>query len=207
VLFGLLFVAGTIQSQSQSSQSEPTTDVNRFLSEFDSLTATFTQELWTTDNQLLETSTGRFMLMRPNRFFWHYETPFEQLIIADGETLWMYDVELEQVTRTALSEVPPGNPALLLSGTSAVETSFDVQQTFEFDGRVWTRLIPKAAGSEFLAVLLAFDDGGPSALELVDGLEQTTRVEFSGVVLNAELDPEQFHFVPPPGADVIGQNR
>lgn len=170
-----------------------------------SLSAEFTQELWSSEHELIETSEGTLRLERPNRFEWHYRLPIEQRILADGERLWIYDIELEQVTVTGLDELGQANPAMLLGGDRGVRDSFDVVESVERDGRDWVRLEPKAAGGDFSSVSIALRDGTPEALEFVDGLGQTTRIAFSEIEINPPFAPGAFEFEPPPGVDVIGE--
>jgi outer membrane lipoprotein carrier protein len=178
--------------------------LDRFLDEVTTLAARFTQELWTADNRLLETASGTFMLSRPNKFRWVYDEPYEQLIVADEKNLWIYDVELEQVTVTAMDRTSASSPAMLLSGDRAVREGFEVVDTFRLEGLDWVRLAPTLAGTDFTSVLIAFDDVTPRRLELVDGLNQVTRIEFEDVVVNPELEKDAFEFDVPRGVDVIG---
>jgi outer membrane lipoprotein carrier protein len=175
-----------------------------FIDEVGTLTADFEQQIWTSDRQLFESAAGTMSLKRPNRFFWHYQTPIETIVVADGEGLWMYDVELAQVSVTALADIAAASPAMLLSGDADLRDGFDVVQTYRLDGSDWIKLAPKAAGADFSSVLIGFNGGLPRHLEFVDGLDQTTRIDFSNVVVNAEIADDVFEFEPPAGADVIG---
>jgi outer membrane lipoprotein carrier protein len=178
--------------------------LDTFLASVDRLSADFRQETWTADNELFETSVGRMALERPNRFYWHQEPPLETIVVADGEALWTYDVELAQVAVTRLDELATANLALLLAGDEDIYESFEVVQTDRVDGHDWVKLAPRTASADFSSVRIAFSEGLPRQLELVDGLEQTTRIEFSDVVVNAPLDERLFEFEPPAGTDVIG---
>jgi len=196
---------------SAASQSSATSDAARglatleaFLDGVRSLTADFTQELYGADQRLLETETGTLSLARPNRFRWSYVRPTELVVVADGTTLWMYDVELSQVTVAPLDETVGSSPAMLLSGDRSVRDGFDVVQTYTLDGLDWVKLAPKADASDFTSVLIGFDGNAPQRLELVDGLNQVTRIVFANVVVNPSLDDGIFRFQPPAGVDVIG---
>ena len=178
-----------------------------FVTEVRSLSAHFDQELWGEGGELLETAAGEFSLKRPNRFLWHYETEPEQYIVADGTDLWMYDVELAQVTRAPLDELAAASPAMLLSGDTGVGDSFEIDRTYELDGVQWVRLLPKGGTGDFSSVLLGFEGGVPIAIEIVDGLDQTTRIEFSDVLVDPELDDRDFVFEAPAGVSVIGADR
>src|SRR5690606_23940389 len=162
------------------------------------------QELWSADDELIETSSGSVALERPNRFRWEYESPYEQLIVADGERVWIYDVELEQVTVSPIDAGANASPALLLSGDEAVRDSFAVVATYTADGIDWVELEPELPGADFVSVTIGFDGGTPRLIELVDGLNQITRIELSEVELGAKLPAELFRFEPPSGVDVLG---
>jgi outer membrane lipoprotein carrier protein len=178
--------------------------LERFLTDVQSLTAEFTQELWTADQRLLETATGTLLLKRPNRFLWNYVEPIEQLVVADGEQLWMYDVELAQATVAPLEESAASSPAMLLSGDQAVSDGFHFVRNYVFDGLEWIELAPKLDGADFTSVSIGFKGEAPQRLSLVDGLNQVTRIDLTNVVVNPQLLDTAFEFEPPAGVDVIG---
>jgi outer membrane lipoprotein carrier protein len=193
------------QQGDQDAAAPPVAAVlDAFLASVDQLSAQFRQETWTADHQLFETAVGRMALARPNRFYWHQEPPLETIVVADGEALWTYDVELAQVAVTRLDELATANFALLLAGDENLYESFEVVQTDRIDGHDWVKLVPRTANADFSSVRIGFSEGLPRQLELVDGLEQTTRIEFSDVVVDAEIDETLFEFDPPAGTDVIG---
>jgi outer membrane lipoprotein carrier protein len=179
--------------------------LDSFLDDVETLQADFEQELWTADERLLETASGSLTLSRPNKFRWRYEEPYEQLVVADANNLWIYDVELDQATVTAMDETAASSPAMLLSGDRAVREGFTVVEAFEREGLEWIRLRPELEGTDFTSVLIAFDeDNAPRRLELVDALQQITRIEFSNVVVNPKLREDAFELDLPDGVDVIG---
>jgi outer membrane lipoprotein carrier protein len=189
----------------------PSTDAARgiatleaFLDGVRSLTADFTQELYGADQRLLETQTGTLSLERPNRFRWTYVEPSELVVVADGAKLWMYDAELAQVTVAPLDETVGSSPAMLLSGDRRVRDGFEVVKTYTDDGLDWVKLSPKAGASDFTSVLIGFEGAAPQRLELVDGLNQVTRIELANVKVNPDLADTLFEFRPPAGVDVIG---
>jgi outer membrane lipoprotein carrier protein len=175
-----------------------------FLAEVRSLTADFRQELWTADQQLLQTDHGTLALERPNRFRWVYREPTQLTIVADGTELKIYDVELAQVTVAPFDDSIGASPAVLLSGDRNVRETFDVAQSYRLDGLDWVKLTPKAGGTDFTSVLIGFDGTSPRRLELVDGLNQVTRIELTNLVVNPRLDADVFDLEVPPGVDVIG---
>jgi chaperone LolA len=203
----LAFVALAGSAGSQPAPSDNAAGLARlegFLSGVESLTADFKQELWTADHKLLQTETGTLALHRPNRFRWTYREPTELTVVADGAKLWIYDVELAQVTVAPLDSTVGSSPAMLLSGDRAVRDGFEVVQTYTLDGLDWVKLAPKTAGSDFTSVLIGFSGTAPRRLELVDGLNQVTRIELDGLAVNPAIDAATFEFEPPSGVDVIG---
>jgi len=175
-----------------------------FLGNMESMTAHFSQQLWNADNQLVETATGEVSIKRPNRFLWSYSSPIEQLILSDGQSLWIYDIELAQATVAPLGDAISATPAMLLSGDGAARESFEVLDYFEASGVSWARLGPVTEGTDFNILLIGFRDSVPEQLELIDGLNQITQIEFSNVKLNPRIENSVFEFTVPDGVDVIG---
>ena len=175
-----------------------------FLADVHSLTAEFEQQLWNADHELLQTDRGALALERPNRFRWIYREPSELTVVADGKTVWVYDVELKQVTVAPFDDSVGSSPAILLSGDRNVREGFDVVDAYRVDGLDWIKLEPKAGGADFTSLLIGFDGTTPRRLELVDGLNEVTRISFEGLDVNPDLDDALFTFDVPPGVDVIG---
>jgi outer membrane lipoprotein carrier protein len=185
------------------SKSEATV-LERFVAEVSDLTAGFEQSRFDADGELIEeVAPGRFSLLRPDRFRWHQEAPFEQLFVADGEYLWYYDVDFEQVTREPLDNIA-GTPALLLIGEGEVGESFEVSELAAVDGLDWIELTPlDAATSDFVSAKIGFDNDVPVVIEFIDTLGDLTRVDFFEIEVNAGLDAAQFQYEPPDGVDLI----
>jgi outer membrane lipoprotein carrier protein len=203
-LLAVCVFAGSAAAQPAAPAEDGFARLDAFLSGVQSLTAEFKQELWTADHRLLQTETGTLALHRPNRFRWTYREPTELTVVADGERLWIYDVELAQVTVAPLDSTVGSSPAMLLSGDRAVRDGFEVVDTYPLDGLDWVKLAPKTAGTDFASVLIGFSDSVPKRLELVDGLNQVTRIELDDLAVNPEIGDGTFEFVPPDGVDVIG---
>ena len=211
-----VFIVAVLTSSlawSQDAVVAPITDdatelLDGYVAAVQSFTADFEQTLFDPDGEQIEseTSSGRFSLLRPDRFLWHYDTPFEQIIVADGESLWVYDVELEQVTRAPLSDLAD-SPAMLLSGEGTVGDRYRVTSAPSSDERRWIELAPvDDRDGDFISAKIAFLDGAPSALELLDGIGSLTRIEFAEVAVNASLSESDFEFVPPAGVQVVGDD-
>jgi outer membrane lipoprotein carrier protein len=203
----LCAVAGVGHAQQPAAGVPPDglTILESFLTEVRSLTADFTQETVTVEPQrLLATDTGTLALERPNRFRWSSEKPTELIVVADGESVWTYDVELEQITKAPFDESLASSPAMLLAGDRGVSDGFDVVGMERRDGLDWVTLRPKADGSDFSSVAIGFDGAVPHRLELTDGLNETTRITLDNVVVNPELGAGVFEFKPPAGVKVLG---
>jgi outer membrane lipoprotein carrier protein len=193
------------QTEGLESDLDGLTSLEQFLESTQTMRAEFQQLLWNSEGQLVEKAEGIVFLKRPNRFIWSYELPFEQQVVADGENLWIYDVDLDQVTVSPLDETIAATPAMLLSGGQGVLDAFEVLNDFFIDGTHWIELQPKHRGSDFSTIRLGFNSGKLLKLELVDGLNQLTEMEFSRLELNPELMDDLFDFTPPRDIAVIGQ--
>jgi outer membrane lipoprotein carrier protein len=202
-VFALALAQGA-GAQPESANERGVATLDAFLSGVRSLTADFKQELYGPDEHLLQTQSGKLSLQRPNRFRWSYAAPTELVVVADGKKLWMYDVELAQVTVAPLDDTVGSSPAMLLSGDRSVRDEFDVVRSFTRDGLDWVQLAPKTDAADFRSITIGFEGAAPRRLELVDGLNQITRIVLANVALNPELGDGVFEFTPPAGVDVIG---
>jgi outer membrane lipoprotein carrier protein len=178
--------------------------IEKFLNGLDGLQAQFEQVLTDRNGQIVDEASGSLAIKRPDRFRWDYREPHEQVIVADGSRVWLYDSDLEQVTVRKLDETLSATPAMLLSGEGALEDNFTVTQVQEDDGIQWVRMEPRRNDTDFKWVRLGFEGAVLKYMQLADKLGQTTRLEFSRVERNPPLDPSRFIFTVPPGADVIG---
>ncbi len=174
-----------------------------FLDETERLRARFTQSIYDERRSLLETSTGVMFLSRPDQFRWEYREPFEQLIVSDGQRVWIHDVELRQVTVRAVAQALGATPASLLSSRRPVRERFEVHELGERDGLVRVELTPLDEDGTFAAVRLGFDAGGLRLMELEDNFGQTTVLVFEALERNLVLQDSLFTFDPPPGVDVV----
>ncbi len=178
--------------------------MHAFLQDVRSLKADFTQVVVDGNGKTVKQSTGTLVIRRPDRFRWDYAKPNQETIVADGRKLWLYDVDLQQVTVKPLSDTLAASPAVLLAGSNDVEKSFSVTDLGEQDGIAWVGLTPKVKDTDFESVRLGFKGADVAAMELKDNLGNTTRISFEHVQRNPPVDEAAFQFTPPPGADVIG---
>ena len=214
-LTSFFFLASIAVVHGVSAQSAPDdigiARLEAFLDGVHSLTADINQALWTEDKRLQQTDTGSLSLKRPNRFRWTYEAPPERkrpdptelVIVADGEKLWIYDVELNEVTVTPFDDSVGASPAVLLSGDGNVREDFEVVQAYTLDALDWVKLEPRGA-SDFSSIAIGFSGTEPRRLELVDGLGQITRIELDNLVVNPDIADDVFKLDVPPGVDVNG---
>lgn len=179
--------------------------VDAYLGSMRTLSTPFVQVVRDREGQITNRATGTLTLARPDRFRWDYREPYVQTIVADGRKLWLYDADLDQVTVRPLEQGLGSTPAMLLSGAGRVADAFEPGAVEQRAGLTWCSLRPKQRGSDFERVSLAFDARGElAAMELMDKLGQSTAIEFAAARRNAKVDEAVFRFVPPKGADVIG---
>lgn len=155
----------------------------------------------------LRESTGTFAFQRPGKFRWTYQTPYEQLIVGDGEKLWIYDRDLNQVIVRTLDRALGSSPAALLAGDAALERSFELSDAGKAGGLEYVDAKPRSADTGFEHVRIGFADNLPRTMELKDAFGNVTTLTFSGFERNLPLDAARFRFVPPKGADVVGEAR
>jgi len=163
----------------------------------------FEQKVYDKNGKLVQDSRGSFVLLRPNRFRWTYVKP-QQVIVGDGEKVWIHDADLNQVTVRRLSRVLGSTPAALLAGSSDVQEGFELKELGEKDGLEWLEAKPREKDAGFERMRLGMSTGGVEAMELVDHFGQTTVLRFSNLVRNPQIEPGTFRFSPPKGADVLG---
>jgi len=174
-----------------------------FLTQTSSARGEFVQRVSTRSGSAQPVSSGRFAFQRPGKFRWIYEKPYEQVIVADGTRLVLYDKDLNQVTIRKLGAALPSSPASILFGSNEFEKEFEVTDIGARDGLEWVRAKPRAKDSTFELIEIGFRDGLPQAMRLADNFGQVTQLIFSKLERNPKLDAETFGFTPPKGADVL----
>ncbi|MBI5660027.1 MAG: outer membrane lipoprotein chaperone LolA [Nitrosomonadales bacterium] len=183
-----------------------TDKLRNFIASTRSGQANFSQEVQDKSGKRLQQASGTMQFVRPGKFRWVYQKPYEQLIVGDGEKFWLHDVELNQVTVKKLDAALGSSPAALLSGNNEIERGFALEDDCERDGMEWLRATPRALDTSFEKILMAFDARSELVvMELHDALGQKTVLHFSGMQRNPRLSPELFRFIPPKGADVLGE--
>jgi outer membrane lipoprotein carrier protein len=170
-----------------------------------SASAQFEQKVHDRSGKLVQESRGRFVFQRPGRFRWIYDKPVDQVIVGDGERVWIHDRDLNQVTVRRISKALGSTPAALLAGSSDVEKAFDLSDAGVRDGLEWLEARPREKEAGFERIRMGFSASGVEAMELTDHFGQTTFLRFSGLSRNPKVDPAEFRFEPPKGADVLGE--
>ena len=148
-------------------------------------------------------ATGSFVFARPGKFIWTYVKPYEQLLQADGERLFIYDKDLNQVTVRKLGDALGSSPAAILFGSNDLEKNFTLAEGGTRDGLEWLKATPKANDTTFEDISIGLRNGVPEAMELRDAFGQTSVLAFSNFQKNPALGAMYFKFVMPKGADVL----
>lgn len=179
--------------------------LDTFLNDVKTMSARFEQSLIDADSIVIEESHGVLEIQRPGRFRWVYDTPYEQIMVADGLNIWSYDVDLAQVTVKAQQDVLGGTPALLLGGTSNVLDDFEYTESFSDRGIIWIHLRPRSTDNGFTKIELGFDDGNLRRMIFSDNLQQSTLIALFDVQINEPIPADHFQFTPPENVDVVGK--
>jgi len=174
------------------------------LKNLDNISAEFKQTLRDEDKNIVQQSRGTLKLQRPGKFAWVYTDPFEQRIVADGSELWIYDVELEQVTVKPMDAGLSNAPIMILMKQSDVSEQFTINEVGQRKYLYWVELLPTASDLEYTTIYIGLEDGSVRAMELQDQFGQSTQIVFENLRVGVVHDPATFKFVPPPGVDVYG---
>lgn len=194
---GLLLASATLFAQARER-------LDRFADGLVALQGSFAQQVYNADDSLREQSEGEVALRAPRQFRWHYRTPYEQLVIADGSHVWLYDVDLEQVTVRRQADEEAQSPLVVLTDPASLDARYTVSEAGRRDGLDWLRLEPKHGDDGFREALLGLGDGGLERMRLEDSLGGRNEIRFSGWQRNPDLEAALFRFLPPDGVDLVG---
>jgi len=186
-------------------QGQAAERLNELLSKARTITADFSQMTLSANGANMQETSGTLEVKRPGMFRWHTNPPLEQVLVSDGQTIWLYDPDLEQVTIQKMDQRMSHTPALLLSGdVSTLEENFVI--TMDQGGSVVNfQLAPRDNESMFDNLRLSFRDGALNDMQMSDPIGQRTNILFSNVKLNPEIPTNRFTFEIPPGVDVISE--
>ncbi|MDX2348804.1 MAG: outer membrane lipoprotein chaperone LolA [Porticoccus sp.] len=182
-------------------------ELRLLLTNLNTLNTSFQQTVYASDGTALQQTSGQLQAARPGKVRWQAEPPMEQLLVSDGETLWIYDPDLEQVTIKPFDQDLSKTPAILFIGNlDTLEQSYTIyiEKVYIEQGEVVNfSLIPIADNSLYEKVALIFSGETPTTMALWDSLGQKTEINFSHTALNEPLDPALFSFEPPDGVDIL----
>ena len=181
-------------------------DLNAFTKGLKSLDGQFAQQVFDAKGKLKESSSGKVALSAPRLFRWEYVKPYPQLIVADGKVVWVYDPDLQQVTKRPQGIEEQNSPLSALIDPGKLDAQFVVKEGGVSDGLDWLVLTPKgnAADASFRSARLGFADNTLTKMQVVDALGQRTEINFSNWKRNPAFPASTFRYMPPKGVDVIG---
>ena len=166
-------------------------------------TARFEQQVFDRGGKVIERASGTFAFARPGKFRWTYEKPHKQLLVGDGQKLWIHDPDLNQVTVKRIGQAISSTPAALLAGRDDITKLFTLRDAGTADGLNWVEASPRAQDTGFERVRLGLQGKSLAAMELFDQLGGRTMLRFSELKANAPVGADTFVFTPPKGADVL----
>ena len=179
--------------------------LHRFLETTKTLRADFAQIVVAKNGKKPQQSAGVLMISRPGKFRWQIDKPYIQLLVGDGEKVWVYDPDLRQVTVRKFDAALGSTPAALLIGGNSLDKNFKLREAGESEGFEWLEATPITPDSGFEKLRLGFAGNDLKAMELFDNFGQTTSLLFARLERNPALNSALFRFVPPAGVDVIGE--
>ena len=208
-LLGTIFLSAGLSLSAQADINDNASgQLQQLLDRFDSLSASFDQVSASDQSRRMEQSRGTLLLAKPNRFNWIAEEPFPQQLVSDGETLWIYDPDLEQATRRSVEASASGVPALILNGQiDELKAQYKIRLLQNQGANQLFELLPLAEGEVFTRIRLLFTDDVITELQMEDSLGQRTSILFADQQLNPAIKADAFNFVPPEGTDVIIEDQ
>ena len=199
------FLGGLLAVLSISAQATGIERLKAFLDHTQSARASFSQTVIAKSGKKPQQASGQMMFARPGKFRWVYEKPYAQLLVGDGDKLWIYDKDLNQVTVKKLGKALGESPAALLAGQGDLEKHFNLREGDSKDGLEWVEATPKAKEGGFERLRIGFEGEALRSMEIQDNFGQTTVLVFGPMERNPGLAANLFKFAPPQGADVVGE--
>jgi len=199
-----LLAAALVVLTSVPAHADAVDTLREFVRDVKTARAQFAQTVTSPDGLKKKSSSGSFEFLRPNRFRFAYAKPFEQMIVGDGEKVWIYDADLNQVSSRKFAAALGATPAALLAGAE-LDKEFDLAALPAKDGLAWAQATPKAKDGAFQAMRVGFRGKDLAAVEIIDSFGQRSMLQFSQWAANVAQSTDAFRFTPPPGADVIEQ--
>ena len=197
-IFALLLFATA--SYAESSDEDI---LKRFLSNMQTLEANFKQTLVDDQGIELESTSGVVFLNRPDKFRWDYKIPYTQTIVTNGELLWFYDEDLEQVTIRDVTTSIENTPSAIFGSYEDLDAQFIIIELGNIEEFDWVELTPRDIESQYNSIRLGFEKDKLGMMVMFDNLGQVTRIDFTEEVLNKKMDDSIFNFEPPQGIDIL----
>lgn len=199
ILLGLFLFAGVATAAGGARDR-----LDAFAHDLHSLTGSFSQTVYDANGRRGDTAQGTLALKAPRQFRWQTDAPYKQLIVADGNKVWVYDLELEQVTVRDQGSQEAQSPLTVLTDLSQLDRDFKASEQGERDGLQWLRLTSRAKDPQFEYADIGFDGNAPRRMVFKDTLGNRTEIVFTDWQRNPSLPPTTFTFTPPKGTDVVG---
>ncbi|MDH3609528.1 MAG: outer membrane lipoprotein chaperone LolA [Gammaproteobacteria bacterium] len=178
--------------------------LDKYFAEVNSFQGQFNQIVYDENGEVIQEAKGDVALDKPGKFRWQYTQPYPQLILADGEYLWIYDEELLQASAKPIDTALGNAPIMLLTNIRPLGDDFEIKDAGGKEGLNWVELTPLVQDTEFHKILIGLDDLGVKKMELQDHFSQKTVIEFTNLKTNVTLPPNQFKFIAAEGVDVVG---
>jgi outer membrane lipoprotein carrier protein len=202
-VFVFLLFAGSLALPAAAAAPPAKERLDAYLKGLNTLSAGFRQITLAADGGRMMESKGNFYLKRPGRFRWEYQSPVDQLIVADGDRVWLHDRELDQVSHQGQQQALNGTPAQLLATDEPIERHFEVYGWDAGDDREWVELRPKAGSGDVVRIRIGFDGERLDTLLMEDSFGQITRLSFFDIERNPTLDAKLFQFDTSVGGDFL----
>lgn len=178
-----------------------------FITDTKTAQANFTQTVLDKNGHVKQESTGTMIFSRPGKFRWTYLTPFQQIIVGNGNKISLYDVDLAQVTIKHLDATLGSSPAALLAGSNAIEKFYLLKDAGHHDGLTWLTATPKDQDNTFQQIQMGFDQHNLVEMRIHDNFGMTTLLKLSHMLRNPKLPANTFQFTPPAGVDIISDSK
>ena len=175
--------------------------LKKFNSDSDGISGNFSQTV--KSKKKTQTTHGTFQILRPGLFKWEYTKPYKQTIVGDGKTIWLYDVDLAQVTKSSQNQAIGDSPAAILSNKTALDSSYTLKEDGSANGIDYVLATPKKNNAGYQYIRIGFKGDTLAAMQLKDSFGNQTTINFSGLNTKPNLSRNTFKFTPPKGVDVL----
>jgi hypothetical protein len=177
--------------------------LQKFNADTDGISGSFSQSVQSRNKT--RSAQGRFSILRPGLFKWEYTSPYKQTIVGDGSHIWLYDIDLAQITKTAQNQAIGDSPAAILSNKDALSASYSLKEDGSAGGIDYVLATPKRSNAGYQYIRLGFKGDDLAEMHLKDSFGNQTTIKFNNLNTRPNLSRSQFRFTPPQGVDVLTQ--